>query len=332
MGDILHIFPALQILREQCPEAELDFMINPEFAPLLDFSPFPVTEKILFERKKMAAWSTAAGEFIKLVRRLRRKKYDLVIDFQGLFRSAFFAGISSHRSKAVYGFDSPRERISRFFYSRRAVVSQPHAVEKNVELVNFIFSADHAVPTPYVPIDRDLLNNLPSFPRPYILLLPGARWESKCFPATLFAQTALAVNRCKKDIHFVAAGSKAEIRRSAELCAALPSDFPITDLTGKTTLNELFALISQADAVICNDSGPMHIAALLEKPVFAFFGPTDPEKTGPWKQRARVFTAGCDCALCMNKKCPRPEMVCHNIDPDAVAQFLFQQLYKESLS
>jgi ADP-heptose:LPS heptosyltransferase len=263
---------------------------------------------------------------------LRRKKYDLVIDFQGLFRSAFFAGISSHRAGAVYGFDSPRERIARYFYSRKAGVSLPHAVEKNVELVNFILSADHAVPSPVVPVNEKLLDNLPAFPRPYILLLPGARWESKYFPAALFAKTALAVNRSKKDIHFVTAGSKAEIRRSAELCAALPAGFPVTDLTGKTTLNELFALISQADAVVCNDSGPMHIAALLEKPVFAFFGPTDPEKTGPWKQRSRVFTAGCDCALCMNKNCPRPETLCHNIDPEAVSQLLLKQLYQENLS
>ena len=176
------------------------------------------------------------------------------------------------------------------------------------------------------------MDGLIDLSQPYILLLPGARWESKCFPSALFAQTALAVNRCKKNVLFVAAGSKAEVRRSAELCADLPAEFPIKDLTGKTTLQELFALIAHADAVVCNDSGPMHIAALLEKPVFAFFGPTDPEKTGPWKQQSGVFTAGCDCALCMNKKCPLPETLCHKVNPETVSDALLKQVYKECLS
>ena len=332
LGDILHVFPALQILRDNYPEAELDFVVNPEFAPLLDFSPFPVRRRILFERKKLAKLLTAPGAFFSLIKNLRQDKYDLVIDFQGLFRSSFFAGISLHRPNAVCGFDSPREKISRIFYSRRAKVTSVHAVEKNVELANFAVSVNSQVPSPVVPIEDKFKQILSGLSAPYILLLPGARWESKCFPAKLFAETAVNVRNKQQCVHFAIAGSKAEIPRAEELKSHLPENFPITDLTGKTSLGELFALIKQADAVVCNDSGPMHIAALLQTPVFAFFGPTDPEKTGPWAQKERVFKTNCNCSVCMKKECPLPETVCHAVDPQAVSAAILEQIYQKEQS
>lgn len=331
LGDILHVFPALQILRDYYPEAELDFVVNPEFAPLLDFSPFPVRKRILFERKKLAAFSTAAGAFFSLIKQLRQRKYDLVIDFQGLFRSAFFAGISSHKKRSVYGFKTPREKISTLFYSRLAAVTGLHAVEKNVELANFAIGVNSGVPQPHVPIDEKFKSVLKPLPQSCILLMPGARWESKCFPAELFAASAVNIHKEQKDVHFVIAGSPAEVPRALELKSYLPVDFPVTDLTGKTTLGELFALIEHAQAVVCNDSGPMHVAALLGTPVFAFFGPTDPVKTGPWAQGERVFSINCNCTKCMNKKCPLPEIVCHKVDPEAVSSAVLQQIYQKDL-
>ncbi|MBE6393662.1 MAG: glycosyltransferase family 9 protein [Lentisphaerae bacterium] len=332
LGDILHVFPALQILHDNYPEADLDFVVNPEFAPLLDFSPFPVRRRILFERKKLAALTTAPKAFFSLIKNLRQDKYDLVIDFQGLFRSSFFARISSHCKNSVCGFASPREKISRIFYSRRVETKSSHAVEKNVELANFAISVNSEVPSPAVPIDDKFKQILSGLPAPYILLLPGARWESKCFPAKLFAETAVNISKQQTTLHFVIAGSKAEIPRAEELKSHFSEKFPVTDLTGKTTLGELFALINQADAVVCNDSGPMHIAALLQTPVFAFFGPTDPEKTGPWAQKERVFKTGCDCSVCMKKQCPLPETVCHAVDPQAVSSAILEQIYPKEQS
>ncbi len=329
LGDILHVFPALQILHDNYPEAVLDFVVNTEFAPLLDFSPFPVRKRILFERKKLSCLTTAPEAFFSLLKNLRQEKYDLVIDFQGLLRSSFFAWMSSHKPGSLCGFDSPREKVSKIFYSRRAKTKTSHAVEKNVELANFAIGADCAVPSPVVPIDDRFRKNFAELPDNYLLLLPGARWESKCFPAKLFAEISVEVSRKHSDVHFVIAGSKAEIPRAEELKSHLPDDFPVTDLTGKTSLGELFALTEKAAAVVCNDSGPMHIAALLQTPVFAFFGPTDPEKTGPWNQGKRVFKTDCDCAVCMKKQCPLPETLCHAVDPGKVSSAIFEQIYRK---
>ena len=81
LGDVVHLFPALELLRRAFPDRELDFVIHPAFAGLLDFSPFPVRKKILFDRKKLGSWRFFVEAF-KLLRELRREEYELVIDFQ----------------------------------------------------------------------------------------------------------------------------------------------------------------------------------------------------------------------------------------------------------
>ena len=333
LGDILHVFPALQLLKKHYPEAEMDFLVNTEFDQLLDFSPFPIRRRIHFERKKLASPVTGPAELVELIRSLRRQKYDLVIDFQGLLRSAFCAWISGHKKNRVYGFAAPREPISGIFYSRKAGVSKPHAVEKNIELVNFITGNSDSVPAPAIPVSEQGSGIVKKQPEHYVLLLPGARWESKCFPVALFAQTAeMLLEKTGKHLHFTISGSKAEIPLAAKLRSLLPEDFPVNDLTGKTTLQELFELIRNADAVVSNDSGPMHIAALLKTPVFSFFGPTDQDKTGPWAQQHRVFSAGAKCGKCMQRICPLEETVCHKLDPEVISSAIFEQLYQKDMS
>ena len=326
LGDILHVFPALQLLRKHFPDAKLDFLINPEFDPLLDFSPFPVDRRIHFERREMTRLFSGPAEFFKLIRALRCEKYDLVIDFQGLIRSAFFAWISRRRPGSVCGFSASREKAARLFYDRRATVKSLHAVAKNVELANFVTGADDDVPDPEisVPENAALFAGAKSGPR--IVIFPGARWPSKCFPAKLFADVMCRIKDGADEVGFIISGSAAERQKAAAVIAGLPENFPVADMTGSSTLPELFGLIGSADAVLCNDSGPMHIAALLKKPVFSFFGPTDPQKTGPWRQDDRVFRSAAVCAPCMHKVCPRSETLCHQIDPEVVSSAVLEQI------
>ena len=329
LGDILHVFPALQLLKQYFPQAELDFLVNPEFAPLLDFSPFAVRERIIFERKKLASARTAPPEFFKLLKSLRKRQYDLVIDFQGLLRSALVARMASCTKGGIYGFASPREPLARLFYSHHAVTQAVHAVEKNVELVNRVTGYTDIPPVPDVPAAFNCQDFIDKLPERFILLMPGARWESKCFPVELFAETAKNIHKATPSLHFIIAGSKAEIPAAQKLSELLPEKFPVLDYTGQTSLPELFELIRHAQAVVCNDSGPMHIAALMQVPVFAFFGPTNPDKTGPWKQRSNVFSNNVSCSGCMNRKCPKSETICHQIDPIQISTAVFQQIFKK---
>ena len=332
LGDILHVFPALALLKKHYPDAVLDFLINPEFDTLLDYSPFPVRRRIHFQRKKLAKASSVLPELFKLFRELRQERYDLVVDFQGLLRSSFFAWISAHKRQSLFGFSNPREPAAKLFYDNAVPVNSVHAVQKNVELVNSITERKDPVPDFDIPAMGEIEQSDRPLPEHYLVLFPGARWESKCFPVELFAEIVKRIHAQQKHVHFLIAGSKADISKAEEIRNLLPCNIPVENIAGKTSLNQLFGVIRHADCVISNDSGPMHIAALLKTPVFSFFGSTDPEKTGPWMQLDRVFCIELPCSRCMSRICPRNQIICHKIDPERVAESVLSQIYSKESS
>ena len=309
LGDIVHTFPALELLRRHCPGAELDFVVIPALAPLLDYSPFPIRDKILFRRRELGQVVKFVPETWKLLRRLRRHRYDLVIDFQGLFRSALISGLAAPRRR-IAGFADTREKGAAWFYGRQIQTTSEHAVPKNVELVNRLFGTEAPVPELEIAVGKNLP---PPLMPDYLLLFPGARWPSKKFPESLFAEIAAAA--VDRGLTVVLSGSADEescCRNIASKISAAPGK--VVSLAGKTTMSDLFKLCGNAKAVICNDSGPLHIAALLRRPVFAFFGSTCPEKTGPWGATGRVVRRDLDCLGCLKRTCPRPGVPCQQLD------------------
>ena len=331
LGDIVHLFPALARLREAFPGAELDFMVHPAFAGALDYSPWPVAHRILFDRKKLGSWSGFAGGMKNLVSALRERPYDCVIDFQGLFRSAFFAHVAARRAPVV-GFSSPREFTARMFYTVAVRARGAHAVERNVELANSFFGEDLPVPVLPVPPVPEHVALPEGLPEHYLLLLPGARWPSKCFPAALFAAAARRVLERFPALTAVIAGGDDAADAARELVRELPPD--TVDLCGRTTLPELFEVVRRAMGVFCNDSGPMHVAALMRRPLCAFFGSTRPGATGPWgdRERFRVFrNDDLKCLECMRRECRRGDYRCFDIDAAAAADTLGDILEKDGL-
>ena len=206
-GDIVHLFPALAMMRDQFPEAELDFVVNPEFSSLLKYSPFPVSRKIIFERRKLGGMRFFP-ELSALRKNLRQKKYDVVIDFQGLFRSGFITSLCRAEIKA--GFAGARERSAEIFYNRRIAVNGSHAVERYAALAKELFNIDGDVYQPELPVDEEALSTLPELPDRYMVLLPGTRWESKRFPAEFFGKLCSNIKSAIPDMEFIAAGSAGE--------------------------------------------------------------------------------------------------------------------------
>ena len=316
-GDIVHLFPALALMRRNMPDAELDFVVNPEFAPLLDFSPFPVRRKIIFERRKLATWNFLS-EVIALRRELRKENYDIAVDFQGLFRSGFLIGLS--RAKIKAGFSGARERSAEIFYNRKFKSRAGHAVERYAELARELFQLEGELTQPDLPVNSTAAANLPKLPEKYIVLLPGTRWESKRFPPRFFAELCRVIHSEHPDCAFVAAGSSGE----REIAAAVGDN--IINLAGKTSLPELFELLRNAAAVIGNDSGPLHAAAALKRAVFGFYGPTEPSLTAPWGDNCRFFFAGCDCAGCLKRICPDGSYRCHELDTELIGKTIAEKL------
>lgn len=317
LGDIVHLFPALDLLKRYCPNSTLDFVVNPEFAPLLDFSPFPVRRTIIFERRKLGKARSMLPELLSLRRKLRQEKYDLAIDFQGLLRSALCVRLS--RAKIVAGYAEPREKAAQLGYNLKISTKALHAVDRQLEMVNRIFGGTLDLALPPVPkFTGPLPPALP--PEKLILLFPGARWQSKAFPLELFAGVITLVHKALPEYTFVAAGSKADSVLAEKLLELLPNGFPLVDMSGRTSLREVFLLAARCDALISNDSGPLHIGAFLRKHTFSFYGPTDPDRTGPWYEQSRVYRNGeCSCLNCMLRRCPKKETICHHIPAAPVA-------------
>lgn len=332
LGDIIHLFPALELLYRHFEGAELDFLVHPAFAGALDYSPWPVSRRILFEREKLGRPTEFPGEFRRLVGALRERPYDCVIDFQGLFRSAFFARAAA-RNAPVVGFASPREFTARLFYNVAVRARGTHAVERNVELANFFIGGEPSVPVlPAPPVPEHVA--LPEgLPQKYLLLLPGARWPSKCFPPALFAAAARRIMKRFPGLRAVIAGGNDAAEPAREILRELPPD--TVDLCGRTTLPELFEVVRGASGVICNDSGPMHVAALMRRPLCAFFGSTRPEATGPWGLPTRcVVVRNCmaECLGCMRRECRRGDYWCFDVDVEAAADWLGDVLKKDGLT
>ena len=331
LGDIVHLFPALARLHTAFPDAELDFLVHPAFADALDYSPWRVSHRILFERKILGSWAGFATEMKHLVAALRERPYDCVIDFQGLIRSAFFARVAARRSPVV-GFASPREWPARLFYTSAVRASGKHAVERNVELANHFCGEELPVPELPAPPAPGSAAVPEGLPERYLLLLPGARWPSKCFPPGLFAAAAKLVLERFPELRVVIAGGDDAAGPAREISRELATD--TVDLCGRTTLPELFEVVRRAAGVFCNDSGPMHIAALMHRPLCAFFGSTRPGATGPWggKERCRVLRNDeLGCLECMRRECRRNRYRCFDIAAEVAADALVDILEKDGL-
>ncbi|MDD3885603.1 MAG: glycosyltransferase family 9 protein [Victivallaceae bacterium] len=326
MGDIIHVFPALELLHRAFPKAELDFVIHPAFAELLKYSPFPVSRKIMFERRKLARLRSFLPELLKLVRKLRFYRYDLIIDFQGLLRSGFIAGVA--KGGETVGFANPREGSARFFYRTRIPAIGRHAVEKNFNLVrSLLHSQENLTATP-MPANDKALSKLEmrfgKLPEKYIVLAPGARWSSKIFPPELFSEIISLVHAEAPEYVFFTIGGSGDREREETLAGDLAPDVKLVRTSGRTSLSDMIELIRHSKLLISNDTGPVHSAAALGREIFAFYGPTDPAKTGPYSTNAHIYQYGGHCLKCLSRRCRVKKnslsaAPCHDLDAAKIA-------------
>lgn len=325
LGDVVHALPVLAGLRRAYPQAHIAWLIATPFAPLLDGHPL-LNELIPFDRRgygQMLRRPAQLRQFLRFLASLRRRRFDLVLDLQGLFRSGFLAWASGAPQRV--GFADARE-LAPLFYTRRIAGRRTacHAVEVNLRLARAL---DLPVDPPTFPLAlqpdeflaaQTLLSQAAGRPLDhFIAVIPGARWPSKRWPSE---HTAALLDRLHPEglPPAVLLGGPDDRAPAADVrrrCAA-----PTVDLTGRTTLRQLAALIALSDLVICQDSGPMHIAAALGKPLVALFGPTNPTRTGPYGPAARVVQLPLACAPCYERQCPLGHHQCmRTLSADTVA-------------
>ncbi|MCF7792086.1 MAG: lipopolysaccharide heptosyltransferase I [Victivallales bacterium] len=317
LGDVIHTFPVIALLHKSLPGVKIDWVVNKNLAVMLEWMKPYLNEVITFNRSKFKGLNIVKETF-RIAKILRRKKYDCVIDLQGLMKSSLITFLSKSEEKV--GFSRPREKIARYAYNRKIEIPQgiKHAIEKNIYLVSDYLELNAKVPDFKIPASEkyfsvidQLLNGvgIDINKNKYIVISPGARWESKRWPADFFASTADRVAVLRNDLKLVIIGSREEKELAEEIIHLCVTAEPVS-LAGKTDMIELVEVLRNAELLLANDSGPMHIAAALRTKVFALFGPTDPELTGPYWPGNRVFQNSKGCIKCFKRKCVRGDNMC----------------------
>jgi len=307
LGDVAHALPVLNGLRQRYPHARISWLIATGCRELLEGHP-QIDELIPFDRKRYGQIGRSirvTGEFMEFVAGLRERRFDLVIDLQGLFRSGFLAWASGAPTRI--GFARARE-FAWMFYSDRISPGDPdeHAVVRYYRVAPMLGFED--VPIEFrlhVPPEAranagSLLADAGVGPgEPFALVTPGARWETKVWPARKIAAVCEHLYRVR-GLKIVLAGGPGEMPDCRAVAAA--ADVPSGNLCGRTSLRDLIALIDASSILISNESGPMHVAVALGRPVAGVVGPTNPRRNGPFSANSRIVRHPLPCSPCYLKK------------------------------
>jgi heptosyltransferase-1 len=265
MGDIIHTLPAVAALKEGHSHSRLTWVVEPQWAPLLEGNAF-VDRVVVFRRE----------QFFESLRQLRGERYDFAVDFQGLVKSAVVARLAG--PSRIFGFAAgiARERAAAMFYSNRVNTRAVHMVDMRLDLAA---AAGAGKTTPLFPLPPGRAEG--ELPRgEFVLASPLAGWQSKQWPSEHYRELALRLRDF--GIPLVLNGPPSARAELSQVAGALAHCSGIAGLVDATR---------RAAAVIGVDSGPLHLAAALNKPGVAIYGPTDPALNGPFGDSLQLLRA-----------------------------------------
>lgn len=297
MGDILHALPAVTALRQAHPDWVIDWVVEPRWRALLAVEGTtvrgpaqPVVDHLHFastrDWRKVPFSRQTLSEIRSLRAALRAGEYDAVIDLQGAIRSAVVARLAG--CQRLVGEAEPRERAARWLFTERVATHGLHVIEQDVELASVIAGAPLTSVAPWLPVDpaaeawADEI--LPRAARqPAVLVNPGAGWGAKRWPVERYAAVAQGL-----------------IERGLRILVnAGPGEEPLAEVIASKTggaatplacsLAQLIALTRRVSLAVAGDTGPLHLACALGRPVVGIYGPTDPSRNGPFGTRFKVL-------------------------------------------
>ncbi len=317
LGDIIHSLPFLAAVKTRFPHMEVHWVVARGLHVVLENH--PLISKLWVINKD--AWKSVAylretlRDVRDLYRGLGREHYDVCVDLSGLLRS----GLLTFASKAPIkiGFAEANEG-SPFFYTHKIKGDmEGHAIDRYLQIARAFGCRGDEISYPMPAFERNppLCRTLP---RDYVVIAPSAGKEANRWPASRFGELAArlplpAVVICGKGDAAVADGVVAASKGKA------------ISLAGKTTLLELMAVIRKARFFISNDTGPMHIAAAFQVPVFALFGPANPKRTGPYGPIHTIIKTDIACAPCYRWKPCEHWRCMENLSVDTVLAVINQK-------
>ncbi len=319
IGDVVHSLPFLSTIKEQFPHAQVDWLVEEAAFPIL--KGHSAIDRIIVSNRKSWQKKVFKGlgcisvfkEGAQLVKEIRARHYDLVVDLQGLFRSGFLVGLS--RGDRKIGMVGAREGGGFFLNEKPVPVDyEQHAVDRYLEVAEYLGCniTERVGNIPVLDTDKTIIdgriNHNGTEKQPLIAINPMARWKTKLWQKESFSD--LADRLCSElSCRIVFTGSGQD-RAIIDDISDRMEHRPI-NLAGQTSLKELAYLYSVCNALVTTDTGPMHIAAAMGCRVIALFGPTDPLRTGPYGNKHEVIRSDIDCSPCFKKDCERMTCMKH---------------------
>ncbi len=323
LGDIVHALPVLAALRRRYPDANVDWLVEEAYAPILGLvrglrRRIIVRARESSESERAVSFGGTLG-YVRAVAFLRRQQYDVALDLQGLIKSAVWARLSGAARIVGFHRDHVRETPAAALYTEE-VMPPPHAhvIDKNLALAAVLGASSSTPELPLDPIPAP--PTLEAIARAggagrYIVINPGAAWPNKRWPADRFGELAASL-ASRQGLGSIITWGPTEHELAESVSRASGG---AAHLAPPTTIADLAILMRDAALVISGDTGPLHIAAAMGSPVVGLYGPTWPERNGPWQPADEVISRAHVCVCHHKRRCLRGRPC---IDDIAVAEVL----------
>ena len=319
LGDIVHAVPAAAALRRAFPQATIDWIVDVRQREILEL--VPVVDH------RIPVNTSSPGLLLSALRHLRRERYDVALDLQGLLKSAVLARLSGARRVVGFPAELLRERAARFLYTETAGDASPHVIDKNLSMLKVLGIRMPEVEFPLEDRNPAIANEARgrlgiAGSMRFVILNPGAAWPNKRWPAVYFAEVARGLAQ-RQGLRSLVIWGPGEEHLAESVVTA--SDGAAA-LSPKTTLADLVSLIKSADLMISGDTGPMHIAAASGTPLVGIFGPTDPDRNGPWAEDDAVVSRFRVCGCHYQRACRMSSWCLLDITPREVLELADRRL------
>jgi lipopolysaccharide heptosyltransferase I len=328
LGDIVHAIPVAAALRRAFSGARIDWLVSAKHREILDLVPV-IDRRLVVNDRGGASGGTS---LLAAVRELRRARYDAAIDLQGLIKSAIIARSSG--AARVIGFPSRllRERLARPFYTHvhdsggggmfdRA--GTRHVVRLNLGLLEALGLEVETAEFPLEPVVSEIARAMcEQTGGAYALLNPGAAWPNKRWPPDRLAQVAASLAERHRLRSVVLWGSGE--RELAEEVVTRSAGAAV--LTPRTSIADIVALARGARVMVSGDTGPTHIAAAVGTPIVGIYGPTRPERNGPWRPDDVTVSRAAVCECHHLRRCRRQTMCLMDIEVGEVLDAIERRL------
>lgn len=320
LGDIVHAIPVAAALRRAYPSASIDWLVSAKHSEVLRLVPVLSRSLVLNDRGD----ASGGAPLLSALMEIRRMSYDAAIDLQGLLKSAVIARLSGARRVVGFNAKYARESLARMFYTDvhdpggegiYAPSETRHVVDINLGLLRALGLTPGA---PEFPIDvpRSAVADAVSASAggAYALLNPGAAWPNKRWPPARMAALAAALHH-RRHLRSVIIWGPGEVQLAEEV-VALSEGTAI--LAPKTTIADVAAIARGAAVMVSGDTGPTHLAAALGTPIVGLYGPTRPERNGPWMVNDESVSRASVCQCHHLRQCRAERMCLLDIELDEV--------------